>query len=140
MPRRVRDNTSKISVAPFKRRVNGSRIDVVIGEGEIYQDSQKARATEEAALETIDLNARLTPFHLRLVILERIALNPDSHKHERVVNRPQYPLTAGMQTWLWIASQPDIKKLNLRARDVGAFLNQSDKIVSARLKLERLER
>lgn len=140
MSRREHDNTGKISVAPFIKGIRGSSFDTITGVGDVYADSQKTRQTEADALDGLDLGARLTPFHKRLLVLERIALQPETHRDVSVKNRPQVGLSIGMQTWLWIASQPDIKKMNLRASDIGKFLENSSILIKARLRMEALER
>ena len=95
------------------------------------QQSRQHTRYAEARLER-QRAGELSPLQIRLVNLERIALNPHAHPH--VKDRPGRPLYS-ISLWSWIAKRSGI---DMRPEDVRGELRDAD-IILARQSLRSID-
>lgn len=96
--------------------------------------SYRARNTENAALDTPYIPSslqlsELTIVHIRLIVLERIGLNPALYPTARLQRRHQRPIPVGRELWNWISKQPDVARHGITADDVCGLLVEARRII-----------
>lgn len=95
--------------------------------------SYRSRVTENAALafpviQTGQLS-ELTIVHIRLIVLERVGLNPLLYPTARLQRRHQRPIPLGKELWNWISKQPDVARHGITPDDVCGLLVEARRII-----------
>lgn len=95
--------------------------------------SYRARNTENEALAGLytpeHILSELTILHIRLIVLERVGLNPAMYPAARVKDRRKHPIENGLKLWEWMAEQPDIVKHGVTPHDIAGLLAEARRII-----------
>ena len=99
----------------------------------MIMQSFRSRVTENAALDNLldthsNVLSELTIVHKRLMVLERIAINPAAYPTARVQRRHSRGIPAGKERWNWISKQPDIQRHAITPDDVWGLLVEADRV------------
>lgn len=132
MAKRKHEQVGVIATRPFNSRVyapNGELAGII-------ERSQSKRHTEAEGTNAIRLNPdyALNDFHVRLMLLEYIAQNPEVLPEVETTKRPQKPLVSPMARAAWIAAQDDVKARHMTVGAVLNMLTSCARIEAARLR------